>query len=130
MEAIINFSFSAEKVLRVTGYIPIVSIVTSVFGRMPLAQIQGMVGSFGVAYCGVMRRVCELQGEVVLAAEYARILGASGNLVVNAGLNLERAMFELVPIVGNLVCFIYDRVMEGGQLFPYMPKLAAGLVPA
>lgn len=98
-----------EKVLNITGYIPMVSILSGGV-RKVYATAQVIIGfscsiGFGIGYL--------IGGDERLKDAAYRF----GDQAMNGYGNFGRAVVEEIPVIGNIVTIIYDRYIRYRQAY-------------
>lgn len=111
-----NFCETVDHGFNVVGYIPIVSSITGPIRGGLWASAQMSVGLFGIPFALIVGLLAIIIGGFAAWAEMLRFFFA---LIVNSILNMVRGVVEAVPILGNLICFFYDRMKGKRELFPY-----------
>ncbi|MEI6242149.1 MAG: hypothetical protein WCP39_01950 [Chlamydiota bacterium] len=87
---------SAEKVLNVTGYVPFVSSVTG--------PLRALMGKIQVIVFAVLAINAYMLGQKAVGERCV-------TCILNGFANIVRGTVESVTLLGNLCCFIYDKVM-------------------
>jgi hypothetical protein len=110
---------TVDGVFNLVGYFPIVSSFTGPVRSFLWAPLQVLVGlvSFPLILIIGIIALPLLTGASLKG--WVNTLLFPLSLIANGLLNFVRGFVEAVPIAGNLVAFIYDRIRHGRQLIPY-----------
>lgn len=125
MYAIFEVCGDFERILKITGAIPLVSTVSAV-GRGVLANCQGTLGGACLFFGGVGGVACSLVGQLGAARRCFLIASHGLYLIGHSILNNIRAVIEFIPIV-NLLGLAKDLTF--GTILAY-PTAAATAVAA
>lgn len=111
MQTIADFCEAVERVFNILGYIPIVSSISGPIrsGIWAIAQIFG----------GIIGLVLSLFLSIFTGDEGSNIFWIWAALVVNGVLNIIRGTIESIPFLGNLICFLYDRIRGKREIMAY-----------
>jgi hypothetical protein len=125
MEELNNFFIGVEEALRWPGYIPLVSTITGFVRILAHKFIQGLVG-FALVIAGMTIGVgAQIFGQKQAAQRWLKVASFGVYQCVHAGLNVWRGLVEMIPIVGNIAVYFYDKAMKRRQLIPYPKPLTA-----
>lgn len=111
--------YRAEKdYLNPLGYESGIGTLTAICGRAPMALIQGAIGIIGFSaelFMGLA--TLGMQGDHFDSAKHCL------NHIGQSGLNLGRAVLEVIPRVAQEICKPYDEA--GESILPYRFELKA-----
>lgn len=102
MAAEINkFLGRVEECLNIVGYVPILSEISGAF-RIAMGKIEFIAGLF-LAAVGF---VCEM---LVGRGDRQWMMEQGGEYVLHGLVNILRGCVEMVFLLGNLACYIFDE---------------------
>jgi hypothetical protein len=116
----VYFLRRVERILNQLGYFPIVGTVTGLFRILFALGFQWATG----LVCFMLGLIAAMVTRAIRlpdASERCIWLAQSGKLLqVRTGFNLWRGLFEIVPVIGGITCFLYDKTMGGVPLIEAM----------
>jgi len=121
LEEINAFFIGIEEAFRLPGYIPIVSTITGFVRMLGLYFIQGLVGLIILIAGLIIGVFMQIFGEKTSSQRWLKRASFGAYHCVHASLNFYRGSVELVPVIGNLSVYFYDKGMKNKPLIPYPP---------
>ena len=123
MEEINAFFIGVEEALRLPGYIPIVSTITGFVRMLGLYFIQSLTGLVILVAGLVIGVLMQIFGEKA-SQRWLKRASFGAYHCVHASFNFYRGSVELIPVIGNLCVYFYDKGMKNKPIIPYpaVPK--------
>ena len=115
------FFIGIEEAFRLPGYIPLVSTITGFVRMFGLYFIQGFAGlAFLISglFIGVLMQIF---GQKTSSQRWLKRATFGAYHCVHASFNFYRGSIELIPVIGNLAVYFYDKGMKNKPILPYPP---------
>ncbi len=119
MQEIAKFCRQVDRCFNIAGYIPIVSSLTGLIRIVVWAQLQLYLGLLAMTIAIILAMCGRIGGDKAFAKRCVEASQLSFRISANSTLNGLRGLVEVVPLLGNLLCWLYDLTMGGEQILPY-----------
>lgn len=107
---------SIDKFFNVLGYIPIVSTVSGGIRVGVYSALQGLAALVCLMVTLLIALILFLAKQGERQRTYLAYARASAFHILDGRLNAGRGIVELFPIIGNLLCYGYDKMVKGTPL--------------
>lgn len=121
MKEINAFFIGIEEALRLPGYIPLVSSITGLVRMVALSFIQSVVGLVFLVAGLCVGVLMQIFGQKSSTQQWLKHATFGAYHCVHASFNFYRGTVEVVPVVGNLAVYFYDKGMKNKPIIPYPP---------
>ncbi len=121
MKEINAFFIGIEEAFRVPGYIPVISTITGFVRMVALSFIQSLAGLVFLIAGLCVGVLMQIFGQKTTAQRWLKCATFGAYHCVHASFNFYRGTVEVVPVVGNLAVYFYDKAMKNKPIIPYPP---------
>jgi hypothetical protein len=111
MSTVADFCETVDRGFNILGYIPLVSSITG--------PIRSGIWGTGQLFIGLIGLPISLLVALFSGGSWSHVFWFWAALIVNGVLNMIRGTIEAVPLLGNLIVFLYDRIRGGVEIMAY-----------